>query len=162
MLLAQAVDAYEFRPAVPGDIGDMVQMYHEFFDESALPKRGLEWDGKRAWATIFNGITTGRQPFLIAIEKSSGKLAGAISYTLNHAYTAQPFADLGQFFVRPKWRRTVVAKVLLTLCLEIARADGAVMFNAGISSGIDPSPLNSMLRKMGFEDTNSMLLVRRL
>ena len=161
-VLTQSVDAFDFRPARVGDIEDMVELYREFFDESDLSKRGLEYDPKRAWAFGFDGITRGTHPWILAFEKASGRLIGGVSYRLSHNYTTQPGADLGEFFVRKQWRGTPVARVLLTLVLEIAKADGAVMFNAGISSGIDPGPLSNLLRKLGFEDTNSTLLVRRL
>lgn len=161
-LLAQAVDAYEFRPAEPGDVDAIVDLYDDFFHESELPRRGLEYAPKRMWPWVFNGIVSGAIPHLLALEKASGRLVGSICYTMDHNFTERPFADLNKFYVRQRWRRSPVGRILLTLCLEIARADGAVLFNAGISSGMkETDSFKNLLLKLGFEDTNSTLLIRR-
>jgi GNAT superfamily N-acetyltransferase len=161
-LLAQAVDAYEFRGAVPGDIPEIVDLYYDFFHESDLDKRGLKFDKSRMWAWVFRGIGSGNAPHLLAFEKGKGRLVGSICYTLDHNFTTQPFAQLDKFYVRRAWRRSPVGRILLTLVLEIARADGAACFNAGLSSGMrETVSLRNMLLAMGFREVpNSTLLTR--
>ena len=164
MLLAQAVDIYDFRAAVPGDIEAIVSLYTDFFAESDYAERGLTFDPKGAWVWLFNGITTGKTPHLIAIVKSSGELVGAASYTLDHRYTTEPFAHLNQIYVRKNWRRSAVGRVLATLVLEVARADGAVCFDALLDAGMERETvsLRNLFLKLGFRDVGSKQLIRRL
>ena len=162
-LIAQAVDAYEFRPATVADIKSLVILYEDFFNESALPSRGLTYDPQRMWSWLYNGIGSSDIPHLIARERSVGSpLVGAACYTMNHTFTTEPFADLNKCFVRRGWRRSAVGRILVMLLLELARADGAVLFQAGISSGMQElASFKNLLLKLGFEETDATLLIRR-
>lgn len=162
-LLAQAVDAYEFRPAKAGDIEALIGLYREYFEASYLPGQGLVFDPKRAWATLFRHVSGKIDiPHLMAIEKATKELVGVISYNLNHDFTKKPFASLDKFYVRRKWRRSAVPRVLMTLCLEIAHADGAEAFTASLNSGmVETASAKNMLIKMGFEPLDGVILTRR-
>ena len=164
MLLAQAVDLYEFRAAAPGDIEAIVSLYTDFFAESDYGARGLVFDPKKAWVWLFNGITTGSTPHLLAIVRSSGELVGAVSYVLNHHYTTEPVAHLNQIYVRKNWRRSAVGRVLATLVLEVARADGAVCFDVLLDAGMEreTASLRNLFLKLGFRDVGSRQLIRSL
>jgi len=161
-LLAQAVDIYEFRVAVPEDIEHLVGLYGEYFAESYLPGMGLVYDPKRAWSTLYRHISKGDNPHLIAVEKKTSKLVGAVSYNINHDFTTEPFANLDKLYVLPKWRKSAVGRVLMTLCLEIARADKAIAFNAPLNSGLaETRSAANMLAKLGFEMTDAVIMTRR-
>jgi GNAT superfamily N-acetyltransferase len=160
-LLAQAVDAYEFRGANSLDVSQIVELYSDFFAESDWPNRNLVYDPPRMWAWVFKGITTGNVPHLLAFERAKGTLIGSICYTLDHNFTTRPFAHLDKFFVRRKWRRSPVGRVLLTLIVEIARADGAACFNANALSGMkEIASLKNLLLHMGFRETNGIAMTR--
>ena len=161
-LLAQAVDIYEFRAAVPGDIDALIGLYTIFFAESGYGERGLTFDPKGAWVWLFNGISTGNLPHLVAIVRSSGELIGAVSYLLDSRYTTEPIAHLNQIYVRKQWRRSAVGRVLATLALEVARADGAVCFDALLDAGMEreTASLRNMFLKLGFRDAGSKQLIR--
>jgi len=162
MLLAQAVDIYDFRPAVAGDIEHLVGLYGEYFAESYLPGQGLVYDPKRAWSTLYRHVSKGDNPHLLAIEKKTNTLVGAVSYNVNHDFTTEPFANLDKLYVLPKWRKSPVGRILMVLCLEIARADKAIAFNAALNSGLSETrSATNMLTKLGFEMTDGVILTRR-
>jgi ribosomal protein S18 acetylase RimI-like enzyme len=163
-LLAQAVDLYDFRPATPEDIPAMVEMYREFFDESYWPGRGMVYDPDRTRKWVTGAINRGDIPHILAVFKQTGEIAGSVCYMLNHTFTTEPFAELNKIYVRPRWRRSAVGRVLMVLCLEIARADGAVSFNAGVAAGMETSAsLTNLLTKLGFAPVpGASYLYRRL
>jgi ribosomal protein S18 acetylase RimI-like enzyme len=162
-LITQAVDIYDFRPMVAADIEAAVELYGEYFAESFLPGLGLSYDPKKAWALLYKFVSTGNNPHLLATEKKTGKLIGVVAYNINHDYTTEPFAILYKLYVRPKWRKSPVARILMTLCLEIARADNAVAFHLVLTSGMAEtrSAVNLFL-KLGFETTDGITMMRRL
>jgi L-amino acid N-acyltransferase YncA len=163
-LLVQAVDRFDFRPAVADDIPALLDLYRDFYEESDFPARGLTYDPERMSKWIAGAIDRGDIPHILAVEKHSGRLVGSICYMLNHTCTTEAFAELNKFYVRQAWRRSAVGRVLATLCLEIARADGAVSFNAGIAAGTDASAsLANLFIKLGFSATPGVaFLYRRL
>jgi GNAT superfamily N-acetyltransferase len=162
-LLAEAVGTYDFRPARLGDIEALVALYGEYFAESYLPGQGLVYAPQRAWAHLFSVINRGKVPHVLAFVKGRDELAGLISYSLNQDFTEQPFANLEKFYVRKPWRRSPVARVLLMLCLDLVRSDGAVAFNATLNSGMtETASARNLFTKLGFDPVDGVILTRRI
>ena len=151
----------EFRLATLADIDGLVELFHAFFSESTLPRLGLVYDPARMARWLEKVIGSGLQPHLIAIAKDSDEIVGSIDYVLDHSHTTAPNASLNRFYVRPHWRLSAIGRVLLDLMLEEAKADGAVAFRAGLSSGIQGA--RNLFVHAGFTPTPySILLARKL
>ena len=56
-----------------------------------------------------------------ANEWGSGT-TGVVAYNLNHDYTTEPFAVLYKLYVRPKWRKSPVARILMADFQTLVRA----------------------------------------
>jgi len=155
--LVGTLDSFEFRTATRGDIAVLVPLYQEFFDESTLPSLGLKFDADstRRW---LERVLPNRSPHLLALAPD-GRLAGSVNYRLDHDGLVRPYASLDKFYVRPAYRKTGLGRLLLTFVLNEARADGAVAFRAGVSSGFG-SAVN-LFRKCGFAVCDGSVLLER-
>jgi GNAT superfamily N-acetyltransferase len=155
------MDSVGFRLARPEDVAGIVDLYDLFFHASDYPNLGLTFDAGRMQKWTWNAICGGYIPHLVAIDRDTNIRIGVLCYGLDTSCSTEPFAALDKFFVLPKWRFSAVARILLSLALEAARADGAVAFRAGLSAGTGAA--RNLFQRLGFEETpGSVLLARRL
>lgn len=150
-----------FDMARPHHVDGLVELYARFFAESGYPALGLIFDRQRMTDWTTESLEWRTVPHVIALDQATDVLVGSICYGLDHSCSTQPFAALDKFYVLPDWRASGVGRLLLTLALEAASADGAVAFRAGLSAGTDTA--KNLFLKLGFEETpGSVLLARRL
>jgi GNAT superfamily N-acetyltransferase len=152
----------DYRIAEPDDLDGLYTLYEMFFDESALPKLGLEIDVERSKRWLARAIEISHPTQLIAVEHGdTGFIVGVLGFDLDHSTTKQPFAFLDKFYVHRNWRRSKVGMTLLMLATDLAASEGAVAFRAGLSGGIPGGDI--LFKAAGFAETpHSVLFEKRL
>jgi GNAT superfamily N-acetyltransferase len=149
----------DYRIAEPDDLESLYALYEMFFDESALPKLGLEIDVERSKRWLARAIETSHPTQLIAVEGAF--VVGVLGFDFDHTATTKPFAYLDKFYVHRNWRRSKVGATLLMVATDLAKSEGAVAFRAGLSGGIPGG--DSLFRAAGFTETPySVLFEMRL
>jgi GNAT superfamily N-acetyltransferase len=152
----------DYRIAEPDDLESLYALYEMFFDESALPKLGLEIDPERGKRWLVRAIETSHPTQLIAVERDNDTfVVGVLGFDFDHTATTKPFAYLDKFYVHRNWRRSKVGATLLMVATDLAKSEGAVAFRAGLSGGIPGG--DSLFRAAGFTETpHSVLFEMRL
>jgi GNAT superfamily N-acetyltransferase len=152
----------DYRVAERDDLEGLYALYEMFFDESALPKLGLEIDAERSKRWLARAIEISHPTQLIAVERNGGTfVVGVLGFDLDHNATKQPYAYLDKFYVHRNWRRSKVGMTLLLLATDLAKSEGAVAFRAGLSGGIPGGDI--LFKAAGFAETpHSIMLEKRL
>jgi GNAT superfamily N-acetyltransferase len=150
---------FTYRIATLDDIDALQALYNEFFDESGLAYFGLSLDHERGRRWLARAIETSRPVQLLALD--GDRPVGVFSYAIDHSVTTEPYASLDKFYVSKDRRRSSIGTVLLSVGLDLAKSDGAVLFRAGISSGLPGA--DRLFRDAGFVETpHAVTLLRRL
>lgn len=154
------LELIDFRPAGVDEIDGLVDLHAAFFADSDLPELGLVFSRKKAREWL-ERVLFSHTPHVVAIEKQGGRLVGSLSYSLDETFVEKPYAYLDKFYVDRAWRLSGIGRLLLEMAMEEAKAEGAIAFRAGISSGIGYG--KNLFLKHGFRETaGSTLLARRL
>jgi L-amino acid N-acyltransferase YncA len=152
---------HSYRLATVDDVAELAELFREFFHESDLPSFGLTFDIGRMHRWLLGVTEAGSVPHVVAIDKRTGLVVGAIAYRLMHNYTDRPIAQMDKFYVRRDHRRSAAGRTLLTLAIEMARDDGAALFQVFVNSGIAGS--RNIFDRFGFRETpHSRLLGKEL
>ena len=117
------------------EANEIALLFERFFAESGYPSRGIKYSVGKAEAWLERvQITQGSCPHLVAIRDD--RIVGVISYSLDETFCIDPVAVLHMFYVAPEHRRSAVSMVLVALCVDAARNDGAVAFHAPLASEV--------------------------
>ena len=147
----------DYRVAEPNDLDGLCALYEMFFEESALPKLGLEIDIERGRRWVARAIETNHPTQLIAVESNSDNfVVGVLGFDFDHTATVKPFAYLDKFYVHRNWRLSKVGSTLLMVATDLAKSEGAVAFRAGLSAGIPGA--DTLFRAAGFTETPHSVL----
>jgi GNAT superfamily N-acetyltransferase len=113
----------DYRVAEPNDLDGLCALYEMFFEESALPKLGLEIDIERGRRWVARAIETNHPTQLIAVESNSDNfVVGVLGFDFDHTATVKPFAYLDKFYVHRNWRLSKVGSTLLMVATDLAKS----------------------------------------
>jgi L-amino acid N-acyltransferase YncA len=144
-----------FRFADANDVPELLLRYEEFYEE-AVYKDFLEWDRRRARATILHGIVGDDRPHIVAQVEDS--IVGFLAYILDHSFSVRPCQVLMEFYVVPEHRRSAIGRALLAMAIQEGKLAGAGAFHAPVASGMtEARTLFNMFSKAGFEQFGFML-----
>jgi len=144
-------DAPRFREFLPSDIGRVMKLGADFFDESEFAE--FSTFSPDHFKFVLSGIENSPSMAGIVFE-DKGEVQGYLFYQLDLSYTEEPIGLMWLFYVAPEYRRTPAGRSLLDLAENHARAAGAVAFYGGSMSGI-PSvkySLKNLYTKAGYEE----------
>jgi GNAT superfamily N-acetyltransferase len=146
----------ELRLAVADDVDALVDLYQTFFAESGYPPV-IEFDPERARNYLMNAIEIGF-PIIIA-PLDNGIIAGAISFEIDHQFSKQPFAVLGEVYGRREFRGTGLGRALVQSAMDLAKVKyHATCFHIPITSGHESVPtLVNLFRKFGAEQIGTIM-----
>jgi GNAT superfamily N-acetyltransferase len=151
----------DFRLAGPEDVDGLVAFYMQYFGFSVFPDYGLTLDPERLKAWVTRVVASGYKPHIIAVDKVSGRIVGALDYNLDSGLFDHPIAEMDKFFVLPQWRLSGAGRVLLALAMETAKGDGAVVFRGDTFSGIGIG--RNLFLRQGFDElAGAGAFIRRL
>jgi L-amino acid N-acyltransferase YncA len=152
-LIQQALEGFEFSLASPSDADEIIDLFHEYFDDEAgYRKRGVVFAADKAKPKLERAIDLGLYPHVIARTPGyHGKIVGVISYSLDASFCVDPIAVMDMLYVVPGYRRSAIGKVLLEIAVDMAKGDGAVAFHAPIASEIaGVQSVVNLFKKAGF------------
>jgi L-amino acid N-acyltransferase YncA len=153
---------FEIRLATPDDIEQLVRLHEHFFDQTALPSHGVDFDEDRLRLWLGRCLSKGSIPHIVACDAEK-VLIGWISYGLDQSFTIQPWAYLDKFYVLPSWRGSLVPRALVKLMLDCARDDGAKAFQVIVGSGSHAAPsVINLFRKFGFHVMDGAMLAKEI
>ena len=154
-LVADATDNYEYRFASRSEANEIALLFERFFNESGYPSRGIRYSVGKAEAWLERVITQGSCPHLVAIRDDT--IVGVISYSMDETFCLDPVAVLHMFYVAPEHRRSAVSMVLVALCVDAARNDGAVAFHAPLASEVKGASAINLFTNAGFENIGAIM-----
>src|SRR3954463_422918 len=123
----------ELRIATVADVEEIADLLGELFRLSRW-SGPLSYDRDKAAGFLKLGIERGVEPFILAREPG-GELVGAISWHLDARLT-QPIGVLDEVFVIPRLMKSDLGLKLIDRMLEVAKLNGAKVFNFPICSGM--------------------------
>ena len=110
----------------------------------AFRSRGIKYSVGKAEAWLRAVITRGSCPHLVA--RKDDAIVGAISFSMDDTFCVQPVAVLHMLYVTPAHRRSAVSMVLVALCVDAARNDGAAAFHAPLAAEVSERSLSQSFR----------------
>jgi len=133
------------------DVGELNDLFEQFFAESGYGDRGIVYSRARAGEWLARVIEFGLTPHIVA--RLNDKIIGVISYDLDHSFCKDPIAVLHTIYVVPLHRRTAIGRMLVGLATITAKTtDGACAFHAPVASGMDETTsLQNLFARGGFE-----------
>ena len=159
-LFQQALDNVDYRLANAYDAPEIARLFQTFFDEAHYQDRGIVYDLDLATNWIAGVIQQGSCPHLVAT--CDGKIVGAVSYSLDGTFCVKPVAVMHMVYALKAYRRSAIGRVLLSLAVDMAKADGACAFHAPIASEMsEQRSLANMFGRGGFK-TVGLILGRSL
>ncbi len=144
----------DFDLATARDVVALTYLYKEFFAESNYAEKGIAYSPNRAATWLKAVITSGTFPHIVA--RVGDKIVGVISWSMDHSFSEEPIAVMHTLYVRPKYRRSAIGRLLVSMSLDIAKNEGACAYSAPISSGVK-SGIENMFKKAGFAQSGAIM-----
>jgi GNAT superfamily N-acetyltransferase len=142
-------------------VDQLFDLFNTFFEESQLPELGLEVDPEKARRWLARAIEVHRPEHVLAFDRETDLLVGALGYCVDDTAFVQPYAFLDKFYVRRGWRIKQIGSTLLRLAEDFAKSEGCIAFRAGLSSGIGTG--KQLFIENGYSEiAGSTLLAKRL
>jgi GNAT superfamily N-acetyltransferase len=159
-LVLETFSGAVFEPATEADAAELADLGALFFAETGYAQRGVVYARDKAYAALKDALRRGTSPHLVA--RIDGKIAGFISYILDHTFCARPIACMTKIYALPEYRGTAMGRFLLGLASATAAdVDGACMFLASFSSEIEQTKtLENLFTRAGFERVGSVMMRR--
>ena len=111
-----------------------------------MPKAG-DW--------LARAIANHSCPHLVAVQ--DGEIIGAISYAMDETFCVEPVAVMHMLYIKAPHRRTAVGKLLVAMCVDAAKADGACAFHAPIAAEVREKSLVNLFTHEGFEPIGTIM-----
>jgi GNAT superfamily N-acetyltransferase len=147
----------QLRLATVADVEALLDLFETFFAESGYPP-SIEFDRVRAKHYLTEAISTGHEPHIIA-PLGDNYILGSISYEIDHSFSREPFAVLGEVYAREEVRGTGIGRALIHSAMDMAKhVDHATCLHIPITSGHEAVPtLVNAFRKFGAEQIGVIL-----
>lgn len=135
------------RDATHADIPRLLILGEQMHAESRY--RGLPYSAEKM-AGLFAGLVDGGDGCLLVAEKAGGVVGVFAGWCAPHYFTdARVASDFG-LFVEPAHRGGALAALLLRRFVAWARDRGAVLIDAGITTGVHLEATTRMYCGLGF------------
>lgn len=134
----------EVRVAAPSDVDKIIDLLDRFFGTTIWAEH-MNFNRPSALAYLTYAIPNNYAPHVLAFDQD--ELVGLCSYHLYTAYTDKPIAVMDETFVLPRLRRSDLGRRLVSVALDLARADGCAIMNFPIASGLPAQ--NSLMNMVG-------------
>jgi GNAT superfamily N-acetyltransferase len=121
-------------------VADFLEMFFHLTPWSEV----LRFKKQGAIGYLTMAIGNGYAPHALAFDQD--ELVGICSYHVYAAYT-DPIAVMDETYVLPRLKRTDLGRRLVSLAIEMARADGCKVMNFPIASGLPAQ--NSLMNMVG-------------
>jgi GNAT superfamily N-acetyltransferase len=156
-IFGRTFERYEFDTADIDDVDGIVALWPEHWEEAHYKDRGIVPDEARyrKWMKfcLYNVLGV-----WIVAKTRDNEIVGYINYELDHNFSVEPVAVMGNFFVAKAHRRTAVPAILFELALDLAKGDGACAFHAPIASEtLSSRALENSFIKHGFTVIGTMM-----
>ena len=154
-LVLDALDLYRYRFASADDAPALAFLFEEAFNDSGFPSRGIRYSVPKAGDWLTRVLANRSCPHLVAVHDD--EIVGAISYALDETFCVDPVAVMHMLYIRPAHRRSAVGRVLVGLCVDAARDEGAVAFHAPIAAEVRERSLVNLFAHGGFEPIGTIM-----
>ena len=154
-LVLEAVETFTYRFADRDEAPALAFLFEEAFIDSGFPSRGIRYSVPKAEAWLRRVIIDGSCPHLVALKDD--EIVGAISYALDETFCVKPVAIMHMLYIKPPYRRSAIGRVLVGLCADAAKADGAVAFHAPIAAQVREQSLINLFAHGGFAPIGTIL-----
>ncbi len=154
-LVLEAVESFVYRFATRDEAHDLALLFEDAFIDSGFLSRGIRYSVSKAEAWLRRVIMQGSCPHLVALKDD--EIVGAISYALDETFCIDPVAVMHMLYIKPPYRKSALGRVLVGLCVDAAKADGAAAFHAPIAAEVRERSLVNLFAHGGFEPIGAIM-----
>jgi GNAT superfamily N-acetyltransferase len=147
-LFEDALASYEYRFAQREDAPALAFLFEKACIDSGFPSRGIRYSVPKATRWIERVLFDHSCPHLVAVHEDV--IIGSMSYALDDTFCEEPVGVMHMLYVEPEHRHTAVARVLVALCVDAAKGEGAIAFHAPIAAEVREGSLVNLFAKGGF------------
>lgn len=142
--------------ATTADLDAVMALLTAYFTETPIYSRlTLNLDAARQYRRELIAVGV---PHVLALWR--GDPVALVSWRYDRTFSVEPVANMGEFYILPQFRRTPLGRTLLNAAIDIARHEGAAIFQAEIASGLAVSTsLKNMFRKHGAQEIGATFLM---
>lgn len=141
------------RPATHDDIDRLVILGEEMHVESRFARLPLDVDKVRA---LFAHLIESPDGLLIVAEKDGEVIGGFAGYVAEHYFARTKVASDFGLFISRQYRGGMTAARLLKAYATWAKERGAVMIQAGITTGVHVEESTRLYRAVGFSQVGTL------
>jgi len=135
----------ELKLAIPEEAGQVADFLSQFFEQSDWAD-DLKLDWHKALHYLQRGIRSGATVYVLAKDENRC-VVGVCSYHTFDVFE-KPVAVMDETYVVAKYRKTDLGRRLISLILELAKAEGCAVMNLPICSGMkEQRSLMNMVEK---------------
>lgn len=146
------------RPATFADIPELLTLAALMHAESDY--RALRFDILKA-AKLFESLMLGGiDGFLVVCERGDAIVGGMAGYVMPHWISQDRVAGEYGLFVHPEARGSHAAPLLLRAFTRWARSRGAVLIQAGVTTGVHTEDTVRLYEALGYERTGIYLRLK--
>lgn len=136
------------RPATHDDIERLVELGEQMHAESRFAKLSFDHDKVR---NLFAHLIESPDGLLIVADVDGLIIGGFAGYVVEHYFALTKVASDFGLFVAPEHRGGMTAPRLMRAYVEWAKEQGAVMVQAGITTGVHVNETARLYQKLGFK-----------
>lgn len=141
------------RPATHDDIDRLVILGEEMHVESRFARLPLDVDKVRA---LFAHLIESPDGLLIVAEKDGEVIGGFAGYVAEHYFARTKVASDFGLFISRQDRGGMTAARLLRVYATWAKERGAVMVQAGITTGVHVDETTRLYQALGFRQVGAL------
>lgn len=145
------------RPATHDDIDVLTDLGEQMHVESRFAKLPLDRAKVRA---LFAHLIESPDGLLVVAEKDGDVIGGFAGYIVEHYFARTKVASDFGLFISPDFRGGMSAPRLLKAYIDWAKENGAVMIQAGITTGVHVEESTRLYERLGFAPAGQLFEIK--
>ena len=141
------------RPATHEDIPRLIELGEQMHVESRFASLPFDRDKVRG---LFAHLIESPDGLLLVAEIDGVPIGGFAGYVVEHYFARTKVASDFGLFIEPASRGGMTAPRLLKAYIEWAKEQGAVMIQAGITTGVHVEQTTRLYEKLGFRNNGQI------
>lgn len=141
------------RTATHEDIPRLIELGEQMHVESRFARLPFDRDKVQA---LFAHLIESPDGLLLVADADGVLVGGFAGYVVEHYFARTKVASDFGLFIEPASRGGMTAPRLLKAYIEWAKAQGAVMIQAGITTGVHVEQTTRLYEKLGFRNNGQL------
>jgi len=143
--------AINLRLATVDDVDAVTDIAMQILAESPTYLELFQPDPEATRKYLKVAIGSGAVPHILAMD--GDRLAGVVSYSIDHSFSDGKCAVMGELFAHKEYRGSPIGRALVSMLYDLAKDDGCVAVHIPIAGGHEAVPtLKNLFRKFGAQE----------